>query len=56
MSEEDYKLMEVLIIERKPHRNGPQWKFAGNLAMILKTSCLFVFPSFDIQSSPSQIP
>ena len=29
MSEEDYKLMELLIIERKPHRNGPQWKFAG---------------------------
>jgi len=30
MTEEDYKLMEVLIIERKPHRNGPQWKFAGS--------------------------
>lgn len=30
MSEEDFKLMEVLIVERKPHRNGPQWKFAGS--------------------------
>ena len=29
MTEEDYKLMELLIIERKPHKNGPQWKFAG---------------------------
>ena len=36
MSEEDYKLMEVLIIERKPHRNGPQWKFAGNLTKSLQ--------------------
>ena len=47
MSEEDYKLMEVLIIERKPHRNGPQWKFAGNLALILtgclSTNCCFYF-------------
>ena len=30
MTEEDYKLMELLIIERKPHKNGPQWKFAGS--------------------------
>jgi potassium channel subfamily K protein 9 len=29
MTEEDYKLMELLMIERKPHKNGPQWKFAG---------------------------
>ena len=34
MTEEDYKLMEVLIIERKPHRNGPQWKFAGKYLWI----------------------
>ena len=29
MTETDYKLMELLMIERKPHKNGPQWKFAG---------------------------
>ena len=29
MTEEDYKLVELLMIERKPHKNGPQWKFAG---------------------------
>ncbi len=30
MTEEDYKLMELIVIERKPHKNGPQWKFAGS--------------------------
>merc|ERR1711988_1117988 len=30
MTEEDYKLFELLMIERKPHKNGPQWKFAGS--------------------------
>ena len=34
MTEEDYKLMELLIIERKPHKNGPQWKFAGKIRHI----------------------
>ena len=29
MSWEDYRVMEVVIIENKPHRAGPQWKFAG---------------------------
>lgn len=29
ISEEDYKLIEVVIIENKPHKAGPQWKFAG---------------------------
>ena len=27
---EDYKIMELLIIEKKPHKSGPQWKFAGS--------------------------
>ncbi|XP_050420801.1 two pore potassium channel protein sup-9-like [Adelges cooleyi] len=25
----DYRMMEVAIIENKPHKAGPQWKFAG---------------------------
>lgn len=29
MSEEDYKMLEFVIIENKPHKAGPQWKFAG---------------------------
>jgi len=29
ISDEDYKLIEVVIIENKPHKAGPQWKFAG---------------------------
>ena len=29
MSDDDYKLYELIVIERKPHKNGPQWKFAG---------------------------
>jgi len=29
ISEDDYRMMEVAIIENKPHKAGPQWKFAG---------------------------
>ena len=29
MTEDDYRIFELIIIERKPHMNGPQWKFAG---------------------------
>lgn len=30
VTNEDYKIMELLIIEKKPHKSGPQWKFAGS--------------------------
>lgn len=26
---EDYRMMEIVVIENKPHKAGPQWKFAG---------------------------
>ncbi|XP_012216860.1 two pore potassium channel protein sup-9 [Linepithema humile] len=26
---EDWKMLEIVIIENKPHKAGPQWKFAG---------------------------
>ncbi|XP_068153342.1 two pore potassium channel protein sup-9 [Drosophila tropicalis] len=26
---EDFRVMEIVIIENKPHKAGPQWKFAG---------------------------
>lgn len=29
MTEEDYRMLEIVIIENKPHKAGPQWKFAG---------------------------
>lgn len=29
ITEDDYRMMEVAIIENKPHKAGPQWKFAG---------------------------
>ena len=29
MTEEDYRMLEVVLIENKPHKSGPQWKFAG---------------------------
>lgn len=29
ISEEDYKMIELVITENKPHKAGPQWKFAG---------------------------
>lgn len=30
ITEEDYKMIELMIIEYKPHKAGPQWKFAGS--------------------------
>lgn len=29
ITHEDYKMMEIVVIENKPHKAGPQWKFAG---------------------------
>ncbi|XP_059609996.1 two pore potassium channel protein sup-9 [Phlebotomus argentipes] len=29
ISQEDYRMLEIVIIENKPHKAGPQWKFAG---------------------------
>lgn len=29
ISEDDYRMIELVIIEYKPHKAGPQWKFAG---------------------------
>ncbi|XP_065371485.1 two pore potassium channel protein sup-9 [Calliphora vicina] len=29
VSNEDFRMMEFVIIENKPHKAGPQWKFAG---------------------------
>lgn len=50
ISEDDYRMMEVAIIENKPHKAGPQWKFAGAfyfstvvLAMIGKSIIITFF-------------
>ena len=40
MTEDDYKVLEVLIEERKPHKTGPQWKFAGSLYYAFVTLAL----------------
>ena len=40
ISENDYKMIEVLIEERKPHKTGPQWKFAGSLYYAFVTLAL----------------
>merc|ERR1712183_677102 len=40
MNEDDYKMMEVLIEEKKPHKTGPQWKFAGSLYYAFVTLAL----------------
>lgn len=29
ITDDDYRMMELVIIEYKPHKAGPQWKFAG---------------------------
>ena len=28
--ESTFRVVELLIIEKKPHKSGPQWKFAGS--------------------------
>lgn len=30
ISHEDYKMLEIVVIENKPNKSGPQWKFAGS--------------------------
>ena len=40
MTDDDYKVLEVLIEERKPHKTGPQWKFAGSLYYAFVTLAL----------------
>ncbi|XP_017890054.1 two pore potassium channel protein sup-9 [Ceratina calcarata] len=29
ITQEDYKMLEIVITENKPHKAGPQWKFTG---------------------------
>lgn len=29
ISEEDYKIMETVVLKTEPHKAGQQWKFAG---------------------------
>lgn len=29
MTSDDYRMVEIVIMENKPHKAGPQWKFAG---------------------------
>ena len=48
MTEEDYKMVELLIIERKPHKNGPQWKFEGKKIAGRKRPAL-VYPSHKVR-------
>eukprot|EP00090_Calanus_glacialis_P007269 TRINITY_DN15708_c0_g1_i1.p1 TRINITY_DN15708_c0_g1~~TRINITY_DN15708_c0_g1_i1.p1 ORF type:complete len:358 (-),score=80.54 TRINITY_DN15708_c0_g1_i1:77-1150(-) len=36
----DYQMIEVLMEERKPHKTGPQWKFAGSLYYAFVTLAL----------------
>lgn len=46
---EDYRMMEIVIIENKPHKAGPQWKFAG--AFYFSTVVLAMIGIFIIISS-----
>ena len=40
ISDEDYRMIELLMIERKSHKTGPQWKFAGSFYYALVTLAL----------------
>ena len=61
ITQEDYRMLEIVIIENKPHKAGPQWKFAGAfyfatlvLAMIGERSATVKYVSYviDITSKP----
>ena len=40
ISKEDYRMIELLMVERKSHKTGPQWKFAGSFYYALVTLAL----------------
>ncbi|XP_040564664.1 two pore potassium channel protein sup-9 [Lepeophtheirus salmonis] len=40
MTDDDYKLLELLVLEKKPHKSGPQWKFAGSFYYALAVLAL----------------
>ena len=40
ISTDDMQMIEVLMEERKPHKTGPQWKFAGSLYYAFVTLAL----------------
>jgi len=40
ISDEDYRMIELLMVERKSHKTGPQWKFAGSFYYALVTLAL----------------
>ena len=46
ISDEDYRMIELLMIERKSHKTGPQWKFAGSFYYALVTLALIGWVNF----------
>jgi len=57
ISDPDYKLIETVIIESRPHKAGPQWKFSGAfyfsvvvVAVIGNRSILFIIQVYDNSS------
>ena len=47
ISDEDYRMIELLMIERKSHKTGPQWKFAGSFYYALVTLALIGWVDVD---------
>lgn len=48
ISQEDYKMLEIVVIENKPNKSGPQWKFAGSFyfaTVVLATIGKFILDS-----------
>ncbi|KAK4303285.1 hypothetical protein Pmani_024670 [Petrolisthes manimaculis] len=42
ISENEYRLIETVIIENQPHKAGPQWKFAGALYFVTVVVAMIV--------------
>lgn len=47
ISDPDYKLIETVILESRPHKAGPQWKFAGAFYFSVVVVALIGLLTFD---------
>lgn len=47
ISEDDYKIMETIVLKSEPHKAGQQWKFAG--AFYYATTVLTTIGEFLVQ-------
>lgn len=50
ISDPDYKLIETVILESRPYKAGPQWKFSGAFYFSVVVVALIGMSMFDVNS------